>query len=62
MEIDFEKVNYHIQGEQKKTDTFAANLNNKSVSFFLLTLYKFDTLEICKFRTTISSAAMISTR
>jgi hypothetical protein len=23
----------------KKTDTFAANLNNKGVSFFLLTLY-----------------------
>ena len=36
--------NAHVLGRctewVKKTDTFAANLNNKGVSFFLLTLYK----------------------
>jgi hypothetical protein len=29
----------HIQGESKKTDTFDIQMNNKGVSFFLLTLY-----------------------
>ena len=28
-----------IQGESKKTDTFDIQMNNKGVSFFLLTLY-----------------------
>jgi hypothetical protein len=29
----------NIQGESKKTDTFDIQMNNKGVSFFLLTLY-----------------------
>jgi hypothetical protein len=33
-------VKYRVS---KKTDTFAANLNNKGVSFFLLTLYDLET-------------------
>jgi hypothetical protein len=28
-----------LQGESKKTDTFDIQMNNKGVSFFLLTLY-----------------------
>jgi hypothetical protein len=29
-----------LQGESKKTDTFDIQMNNKGVSFFLLTLYR----------------------
>jgi hypothetical protein len=32
-------LNHNIQGESKKTDTFDIQMNNKGVSFFLLTLY-----------------------
>jgi hypothetical protein len=31
---------FTIQGESKKTDTFDIQMNNKGVSFFLLTLYE----------------------
>ena len=33
------KTHWPIQGESKKTDTFDIQMNNKGVSFFLLTLY-----------------------
>jgi hypothetical protein len=38
--FDFGQTNsFSIQGESKKTDTFDIQMNNKGVSFFLLTLY-----------------------
>ena len=51
---------HHIQGEWKNPDTFAANLNNKGVSFFLLTLYMFVNLGILYRQFTIGIGYSIS--